>query len=343
MIDEQIKELIDQQKTIIEKLSKSKGKDRWDKLAILSTFLSSIVIAAIGISFTNAYKAREVRVSEAQVIEKLVLHLSGTNEDAKKGALLAAATLGNNEIAARLGALYASPGTIEALETLLKKAKGEAKELLSDSLMDAYFNRGIEIIGKEGNCQDAIRDYDKLFKLKTENEIKQKKGSSFLSDCYLNRGVAYDRTNNYDEAVSDFEKCLQINPNYWHAYLNLGIMFGYRKNPEKSFARALEYFNLAEKYSTGTEERAEVYLKRGDFHTEKGDKSKAIEDYSKYISNKGDDYVGYFKRAIAYEMNKDFGNAEKDLKKAQRLATNPTQQEEVNEKLKGIGRQLKKK
>lgn len=341
MIDEQIKELIDQQKTIIEKFSKSKGKDRWDKLAILSTFLSSIVIAAVGISFTNAYKAREVRVSEAQVIEKLVPYLSGTNEGAKKGALLAAATLGNNEMAARLGALYASPGTIEALEILFRKAKGEAKDLLGDSLIDAYFNRGLNIIDKEGNYDDAIRDYDKIFALKTEGEIKQRKGILFLSDCYLNRGVAHDRIANYDKAISDFEKCLQINPNYCQAYLNLGMVFGYRRDSKKSLVKALEYCNLAAKYST--EERADIYLKRGDLCFEKGDISRAIADYSKYISIKDDDYVGYYNRAIAYEKNKDFGNAEIDLKKAQRLAANPAQQKEVNWKLKEMGKQLKRK
>jgi tetratricopeptide (TPR) repeat protein len=343
MIDEQIKEFLDQQKTLIEKLSKSKTKDRWDKLAILSTFLSSIVIAAIGIYFTSAYKAQEVRVSEAQVIEKLVPHLSGTSENAKKGALLAAATLGNNEMAARLGALYASPGTIEALEILFRKAKGEAKDLLEDSLIDAYFNRGLDIINTGGYYEDAIRDYNKIFKLKDEAEIKQRKGILFLSDCYLNRGVAYDRIEDYGKAVSDYEKSLQINPNYWHAYLNLGMVFGYREDSEKSFVKALEYLNKAEQYSHTTEEKADVYLKRGNLYSENGDISKAIGDYGKYISIKSDDYVGYYKRAIAYEKNKDFGNAETDLKKAQRLAANPVQQKEVNGRLKEIGKQLKRK
>jgi tetratricopeptide (TPR) repeat protein len=339
MIDEQIKEFLDQQKTIIEKLSKSKEKDRWDKLAILSTFLSSIVIAAVGIYFTSAYKAREVRVSEAQVIEKLVPHLSGKDEGAKGGALLAAAALGNNEMAARLGALYASPGTIQALVILSGKAKGEAKELLKDSLLDAYYYHGLDIIYKEGDYYDAIRDYNKIFELKKEAEIEQKKGKVFLSSCYLNRGVAYNRTDNYEKAFSDFENSLRIMPKDCQTYLNLAVLFGWRKDKEKSLDKALEYCNLGLKYG---EDRVDIYLVRGDIYAEKKDFNKDISDYSKYISIK-DDSNAYNKRGIAYLRNNDLNNAEQDFKKVQRVATDPGQQNEANRMLEEIKNQLKKK
>src|SRR5205807_599239 len=113
MTDEQLNQLLQQQQTLIERLDKRKDKDWWDKLSTFSTLLSSVVLAGVGVYFTNAYKAQEVRVAEAQVIEKLVTDLSGSNENAKKGALLTAATLSNKDLAARLGALYASPGTID--------------------------------------------------------------------------------------------------------------------------------------------------------------------------------------------------------------------------------------
>ena len=70
---------LDHQKLLIEKFDRvlersgqNKRKDIWDVIANLSglfTFFSSVVIALVGIYFTNAYKRQDVRITEAQTVE----------------------------------------------------------------------------------------------------------------------------------------------------------------------------------------------------------------------------------------------------------------------------------
>ena len=41
---------------------------------------------------------------------------------------------------------------------------------------------------------------------------------------YFRQGIAYYETGQYDNAISDFNKALEINPNYAEAYYNRGII-----------------------------------------------------------------------------------------------------------------------
>src|SRR6185503_8623030 len=137
---ELLEKFLEQQKCLIEKfdgvLEKSdhdKKKDKWDVLSSLSglfTFFSSIVIALVGIYFTNAYKSQEVRITEAQTVEKFLPFLNSQSVETRKGALLAAYGLQNYELATRLAASYAAPDNIEACEVILKTAKDDAREQL---------------------------------------------------------------------------------------------------------------------------------------------------------------------------------------------------------------------
>ncbi len=43
--------------------------------------------------------------------------------------------------------------------------------------------------------------------------------------AYLNRGVAYQRKSQYDQAISDYTKALEINPRYALAYYNRALAY----------------------------------------------------------------------------------------------------------------------
>ncbi len=51
--------------------------------------------------------------------------------------------------------------------------------------------------------------------------------------AYYNRGVAYARKGQYDQAISDFTKALEINPRYATAYYNRGLPIRIRANMTK--------------------------------------------------------------------------------------------------------------
>ena len=58
-LEDLVNKLLEQQRQLTElagKLAEAKprGKDRWDKFSALSTFVSSVLIAAIGLWFTTS-------------------------------------------------------------------------------------------------------------------------------------------------------------------------------------------------------------------------------------------------------------------------------------------------
>jgi len=70
---------------------------------------------------------------------------------------------------------------------------------------------------------------------------QQKKGGPPDARLYNNRGIAYGEKGQYDQAISEFSKAIQINPNYDKAYNNRGIV--YRLKGE--YDQAISDFNKA--------------------------------------------------------------------------------------------------
>lgn len=317
MTDEHVQQFLEQQKIIIEKLSKSKEKDRWDKLAILSTFLSSIVIGVVGIYFTTTFKAREittadaqvriakdnaeaqvrtaeaqVRTADAQVAQQFIADLAGQNENAKKGALLILSTLRNKELAFKLGAFYASEGTIEALELLLKSGEGEDKTLLKDALVDALFTRTETNYGRDQNYDQMLSDCKRILELKSPDELRKKNGGLFLADYYRWRAYAHCELGQYEIADSDFDESLKMAPNYDRLEVTIGQCYFERKNYDearKHFDRAININN-----------NPNAYGYRGTFFLRIGKIDEAIADFKKYVKAYPGDYKGYHALADAY-------------------------------------------
>lgn len=45
------------------------------------------------------------------------------------------------------------------------------------------------------------------------------------ADAYYNRGLAYSRKLNYNQAISDYTKAIELNPNYAAAYNNRAVNY----------------------------------------------------------------------------------------------------------------------
>ena len=54
--------------------------------------------------------------------------------------------------------------------------------------------------------------------------------------AYNNRGVVYGIIKKYDEAISDFNKAIEINPNYVDAHYNRGIIHCYKREYDKALS-----------------------------------------------------------------------------------------------------------
>jgi len=74
-----------------------------------------------------------------------------------------------------------------------------------------------------------------LIFLFTYASAQQNQTESRDAEFYNNRGVAYDKKGQYDQAISDFTKALEINPRHDKAYNNRGIAYFHEREYEKSW------------------------------------------------------------------------------------------------------------
>ena len=74
-------------------------------------------------------------------------------------------------------------------------------------------------------------------------------------EAYYYRGCAKVNARRYNEAIADFEKAIELKPDYADAYFNLGRTYVLLNNENK----ACEYYKLAEKYGRPN---LEDYIKR---------------------------------------------------------------------------------
>ncbi len=116
-------------------------KDRWDRFSALSTFLSTVVIAVIGLYFTHSYnsiesqrkadldrqeaatRAYQTQILEMQTMEKFIPYLTSKDEETKKVAVLMISTLASSKLATNMAQLYKSKGTKEAVDVIMASAQ----------------------------------------------------------------------------------------------------------------------------------------------------------------------------------------------------------------------------
>ena len=74
-------------------------------------------------------------------------------------------------------------------------------------------------------------------------------------EAYYYRGCAKVNAKKYQEAVADFEKAIELKPDYADAYFNIGKTYYLMNNEDK----ACEYYKLADQYGRPN---LEDYLRR---------------------------------------------------------------------------------
>lgn len=169
---------------------------------------------------------------------------------------------------------------------------------LHPQLTHAYVQRGDAYL-ENGQLAEGIRDYTQALALDPK-----------LTDVYINRGLAYCDNGDFDAAILDFESALELGSGIVEAYHGLGIAFGEKGDYHRAIqnlrtALALEprpeiYRNLANAYGNSGDlaraienytqalhlvpddeiclyDRAEVYLRQGQWDLARADLSAARE------------------------------------------------------------------
>jgi tetratricopeptide (TPR) repeat protein len=96
--------------------------------------------------------------------------------------------------------------------------------------------------------------------------------------AYNNRGTAYSEMGDYKSAIADFTKAIQINPEYVNAYMNRGYTYDGLKEFDLAIADFDKVLSLNPK-----DRRAEVYHARAISYANKGDRELAIADFRRAL------------------------------------------------------------
>ena len=163
--------------------------------------------------------------------------------------------------------------------------------------VQGYLARGL-LAEMENNFDDAITYYSEVISLQPDSFI--------LADALVARGSAYANKREYDSALTDLTKTVELFPEKVQGYNFRGLAY-LRTN---HFEEAIQDFNKA--IDLGSKD-AGVYSNRGLAYYKTGDFEKAIKDYSKAIDLNPYSAMIYSNRGEAWLHLKEWEKAKADL------------------------------
>jgi tetratricopeptide (TPR) repeat protein len=127
------------------------------------------------------------------------------------------------------------------------------------------------------------------------------------AEAYFDLGTKDLQRGEYDQAISGYNKALELNPRYAEAYLNRGIAYRNKGQHDQAVSDYGMVLQIDPK-------DARAYCNRGNALVEKGQYDKAISDYNKALEINSKDAQIFYNRGLAY-----YFKFWEDIKKAQAL------------------------
>jgi tetratricopeptide (TPR) repeat protein len=172
----------------------------------------------------------------------------------------------------------------------------EAIELETNSPM-GYLIRGAAL-RQTKQFDRAENDFDKAIALTTNNIP--------LSFAYQNRGFLCQQMTNYEKAVDDYSRAVQMNPAFSSAYADRASVY----NMEHRYDLAVMDCNMAIMLSP---DDAAAYRFKGNAYSGQQNYGRAIEAYSKAIELDTNSVWDHWTRAMAYAGKEDYAHAIADF------------------------------
>ncbi len=209
-------------------------KDTWDKVAAVAPIISGIFIFLAGGVFTFSYNQQQLKVQEIQTIEKFIPHLTG-NEQSKKAAILAINSLADAKLAGKIASIYASQGTVSALQSMTKsgddKDRAIAEQALAKTIESLRVRENrLDDMEKAMNDGDSS-DADTPVNLIGMAVTYKTSGQYALADQLLRRAMTLvEKKNGSESAEAAY---------IWRKLADLNIARGNRAQSEACQKRAL--------------------------------------------------------------------------------------------------------
>jgi tetratricopeptide (TPR) repeat protein len=181
-------------------------KDFWDRLSALAPIVSGVLIAGMGLYATSSYNAQQLKLQEIQTIEKFIPHLAGGDERRKRAAILALSSIGNTQLAAKMASLFASEGTVSALQSMANSGNKQDQLIATEALGSALDNIA-DKYRQENKLNEAELAYKQMIDIRKKsygpNSTETIEGLCKLAELYKIQG-------DYAKAEGIFKRALDI-------------------------------------------------------------------------------------------------------------------------------------
>ena len=186
--------------------------------------------------------------------------------------------------------------------------------LLRWKLPDSSYINWETTSGKESSPKDSVEE---------NNDCREVKlcSKEFYAFFYANRGEAKKSQKKYKEAMSDYNKAIEMSPYYTRIYSRRGIT----KYMLEDYVGAIDDYN---KYIKLKSNNAEAYVNRGMAKYQLGYYESAMEDYNTAMDLDSEKIEAYIDAALAEEKIGNYAAVSNNLSMAIKL--NPNNAETYN-------------
>jgi protein O-mannosyl-transferase len=136
-----------------------------------------------------------------------------------------------------------------------------------------------------------------------------------IPEAYFSRGNAFKFEDKFDLALADFNKAIELNPNYAQAYYNRGTAYKDENKNELALADFNQAIGLDPDFSLAYNNRGNIYLDENKYEL-------ALADFNQAIKLKPNYSQAYNNRGNVYANTRQFDQALADFSKAIELNPN---------------------
>ncbi len=192
-----------------------------------------------------------------------------------------------------------------------------------DILSWAYYHRGTAYMSEDpsesavdlaiDDLTEAIQLKEQLIESVPENPARVRRLKKDLARVYIYRGTTrYWKKNEADNAITDYAKAIQLDPEYPEAYNCCGIVYLSNGDFDNAIANYTNAIKLDKEFTDAYKDRATAYFGSSEFDN-------AITDYTKAIQLDPDDTNTYNYRGLAHFENSEVDKAIDDFNRAIQL------------------------
>lgn len=137
---------------------------------------------------------------------------------------------------------------------------------------------------------------------------------------HFNRGLAFYNQGNFSQAISEYIKSAEINPNHAETHFNCGKAYSKQGNPTLAIFEYTKAIAINPNFAVAYYNRGCSYYDRGITKSfDESDCTRALSDFTKTIEIDPNYAMAYGNRAMMYYVKGEYDKAWADVHKAEAL------------------------